>query len=809
MKSLWRAFCISVLLISAAAGGLLLSEEARAGTPVIGDIVVDTVWSPSDSPYWIETDVRVLPGVELLVSAGTEVRFNGLYMLLVEGKLLVQGSAIDPVVFTHNSTTPSPGDWTTIYVSGEAHINYANVSYADYGFYIDSSYNTVNDSFFYRNNYAIALESGSDNLIRNNNAINSTESGINVWQSNSNELIGNNVTGSNNTGIWLYEATGNLIQQNTLYLNSWNGIRIERTSSSNMIVDNTVLESQTYQGIGVWGSHDNWILNNTIRGNKRNGIYLEQSSGNNISWNDISDSADYHGISLFLADSNLMIGNQIHGIVSAGLRVESSFGNRIQENTIHNNSGGVAILGSPMTEITGNNITSSTDGIRSWSSPGSNITSNTISWIDNIGIYLEDDNDIAVVDNDFLWNTGSAVFASSSDQVVITNNDFFGNGWGVYLMSSSNVTILENNFTSNNIFGVSLSFSRDVSVYHNNFISNANQASDVNGAGNEWDDGYPSGGNYWSDYTGFDIYSGPDQDRLGSDSIGDTPYVIDFDSMDRYPLTSPYPPLAPMPPFPFSAVLTGTGSENVTLTWEISPDDGQRLNSVVRYEIYRNSSYDSRGLGYQFLGSVPNGTSQFIDVQAGEGDSNNYFYRICAVDFNNTARCSGEQLGKFTMSLGRGPNLASIPLIQSNETIQTVLQTLSFDNAWSYNPINQEWKSSVKSKPYDGTLEYVNRTMGLWVNVTQDSNFTIAGVVPTSTAIHLHAGWNLVGFPSFDDSYTVANLKGVIAVDRVEGFDGTAPPYFLRAMTDGNLLQAGSGYWINMANEATWIITNS
>ncbi len=115
----------------------------------------------------------------------------------------------------------------------------------------------------------------------------------------------------------------------------------------------------------------------------------------------------------------------------------------------------------------------------------------------------------------------------------------------------------------------------------------------------------------------------------------------------------------------------------------------------------------------------------------------------------------------------------------------------------------------MKSKPYDGTLEYVNRTMGLWVNVTQDSNFTIAGVVPTSTAIHLHAGWNLVGFPSFDDSYTLSDLKAGIAVDRVEGFDGTAPPYFLRAMTDGNLLQAGSGYWINMANEATWIITNS
>ena len=114
----------------------------------------------------------------------------------------------------------------------------------------------------------------------------------------------------------------------------------------------------------------------------------------------------------------------------------------------------------------------------------------------------------------------------------------------------------------------------------------------------------------------------------------------------------------------------------------------------------------------------------------------------------------------------------------------------------------------MESKPYDGTLEHANHTIGLWVNVTQDSNFTIAGVVPISTAIHLHAGWNLVGFPSFDDNYTVADLKAVIAVGRIEGFDGGPPPYFLRAMTDGDFLQAGFGYWINTSSEATWIVTN-
>jgi hypothetical protein len=61
-------------------------------------------------------------------------------------------------------------------------------------------------------------------------------------------------------------------------------------------------------------------------------------------------------------------------------------------------------------------------------------------------------------------------------------------------------------------------------------------------ATNTWDNGYPSGGNYWSDYTGSDAKSGPNQDQSGSDGIGDTPRVIDFYNKDNYPLMEPWGP---------------------------------------------------------------------------------------------------------------------------------------------------------------------------------------------------------------------------------------------------------------------------
>jgi hypothetical protein len=95
---------------------------------------------------------------------------------------------------------------------------------------------------------------------------------------------------------------------------------------------------------------------------------------------------------------------------------------------------------------------------------------------------------------------------------------------------------------------------------------------------NVWDYGYPSGGNYWSDYNGTDSYSGTFQNETGSDSIGDTPYVNDADNRDNYPLMTPHTPseheliatiTAPTfmrlgKPISLEAILTNEGSNDET-----------------------------------------------------------------------------------------------------------------------------------------------------------------------------------------------------------------------------------------------------
>jgi parallel beta-helix repeat protein len=85
--------------------------------------------------------------------------------------------------------------------------------------------------------------------------------------------------------------------------------------------------------------------------------------------------------------------------------------------------------------------------------------------------------------------------------------------------------VFGNNIASNRC-GINLSDCSDNRIFHNNFLENTEQAAS-NSSANVWDDGYPSGGNYWSDYDGTDA---------DHDGIGDTPYVIDVNNTDSCPL---------------------------------------------------------------------------------------------------------------------------------------------------------------------------------------------------------------------------------------------------------------------------------
>ena len=695
-------------------------------------------------------------------------------------------------------------------------INNNTASSGDTGISVGSSVNnTISNNTLTFNYEGLSMGASSYNMLIGNNASDNNGYGINLWGSDGNAVTDNHVSDNFWAGIYLNSTDNTTVSGNTVSGNL-NGI-LMISSSANTIANNTA--SYNKDGIYVyWGSYANTIVNNTVSLNSDYAIVLSMNVNNTLRNNTmIENGAFVSGMSIeywnnhTIDTTNTVNGKPVYywknvsgGTIpsGAGQVILANCTNVVVENqNVSNGSVGMELGFSDNNTISNNTAYSNNmDGFYILYSDNNTVSNNTASdSVTGFYIRLSENNTIA-------HNTASGdskgIHLTQSDNNTVRRNTVSDNLDGIAVSSSSNNVITNNTVSSNDIQGFYVSSSDNNLLYHNNIINNTVQAYEEWG-NNQWDNGYPSGGNYWSDYVGPDLFSGPNQNVPGSDGIGDVPHAIQEANQDRYPLMQPAGAY-PRPPLAVQAVLSGGNVENITLSWSLSPDDGTGQMSVIGYDVYRGTTYDFRGLGYALVASLPNGTISYVDSMAGEGDPDTYFYRICAVDTGNNRSWAANQAGKFTRPLGKGLSLLSVPLIQSNESIERVLQTLSFDRAWTYDSLSQEWKSYMRSKTYS-TLDRVNHTVGIWLSVTDDSNLTVAGVVPAQTTIHLYEGWNLVSYPSFNSSYTVYDLKMDTGAVRVEGYD-PAPPYFLRVLGDGEMLQTGYGYWIMVGADTTWTV---
>ena len=622
----------------------------------------------------------------------------------------------------------------------------------------------------------VILVNCTDVLIEGTNVSGGT-AGISVGFSENITIRNNNVSFNERRGITLHFTNNSTISNNSAMFGLY-GIHL--SYSDNSIIDNC------NTSWGGWALHLSNSNNNTISNTESYysgyGMVITRSHRNTIEDNIASRSG--WGISLALSNNNTVVNNNASYNNNWGFDIIRSDGNSIVNNTAFDNNVGLDFDDSHYNTVSMNTaVKNAFSGIGLWNSDHNTATLNTLA-------YNGDGVEFVVAHNNTLYS-----------------NDILNNDIGVHIRLSYG-NIIDYNYIGTNIdFGVKITSSSGNFVYHNSIFDNVQQAFDDTDS-NQWDDGYPSGGNWWSDYNGIDLMWGPLQDLLGPDGIGDTPYVIDADSEDRYPLMGPPVAIYPRPPVILQADLTGYNSSNVTIIWALSPDDGAGLYSVIRYDVYRNSTYEPTGSGYAMMASVPNGTYEFTDILAGEGDPNNYFYVVCAVNMTNDSSCSEDQAGKFTRPLSGGPNLVSIPLVPTDDSVGTILQTVKWNKTWTFDSFSKVWSWETKFKPYPGKLQNVDLLMALWVNVTENSNLTVAGLVPGSSSIPLYSGWNLVGFPSFSTTYTVADLKAETGATRVEGYDPSSPPYFLREMLDSDILQAGEGYWIHMSLNGIWTVQN-
>jgi len=399
--------------------------------------------------------------------------------------------------------------------------------------------------------------------------------GIRLDQDSSgNSFSGNTITGNSEHGILIeWRSNYNSIEGNTIANNSLYGIKVNGFADYQSITGNMVIDNGG--GIDICDCSYNNIVGNIIANNSGHGIQIGGSwhgasaqhgfsYNNSISENTIADNKG-HGILLGYdyanSATNCSINRNIIENNDCGIWVSSTTDNSIIENSIAYNGYGVWLYSSSNRNVVSGN-TFMNDGLTVWDSYQNVVENNTVNgkplvYLEGVanhtvniagqvilvnctGIRVESLNlsrtDIGVQ----LWQTSNSSIASNSianspygislsfsSGNSVVGNIVTANVWhGISFAFSSGNIASENNI-ADNYYGLWLGYSSNNSFYHNNFIDNSQQVNVSSGYANVWDDGYPSGGNYWSNYNGTDA---------NQDGIGEPQYIIDSNNNDAYPL---------------------------------------------------------------------------------------------------------------------------------------------------------------------------------------------------------------------------------------------------------------------------------
>jgi parallel beta-helix repeat protein len=260
MKKQLKLFSLlAVILIGTFAASSALFLSAANATYVEGEIVQNTIWTLTDSPFIVVKDVIVKPGFTLTIEPGVEVRFGGNFSLTVNGKLNATGTAERMITFTSNRLEPRPGDWKTVEFANRTDhstLAYCVVEYAVNGITIDKG----------------------NAEIKNSQVSNNLQNGVYIKNDNS-AYIHDNTVDFNKNGVFIADSSGSTIENNIISANSENGIYLQSSEgqyvNSISILSNTL--STNLRGIYVYGQVTTNIAQNSISYNDV-GVYFQNAT---------------------------------------------------------------------------------------------------------------------------------------------------------------------------------------------------------------------------------------------------------------------------------------------------------------------------------------------------------------------------------------------------------------------------------------------------------------------------------------------------------------------------------------------------
>jgi len=434
----------------------------------------------------------------------------------------------------------------------------------------------------------IAISYANDTIVIGNEVTSRFSYGIAVWSSDNVSITANNVSSCRGYGVFLRSSGNVTVATNNLSRNDY-GVRIEH--AFNVTVKGNNITSSVSFAIHVQYTPFTVIRANSVS-NNTDGIALFSSSNATIADNDVFFNTEI-GVALtymtnvtvtantFLHDGVWLDGDSVPYFNSHTISIDNSVNGKPLR--YYKDRSDVVLDGVPVGQLLVANCTGFV---------GANLT--IVDTDAGIEMFFVDDAMIA--NNSISSNDWGGIVLGFSSNVTFTANKISDNAGSGFLMgASNNVTLTANEITSNGSLGILIYSSGNLSVHHNNFINNSPQAFTVGSPGNSWDDGYPSGGNYWSDYAGVDSFSGPNQDVPGGDGMGDTPYVIDSDNRDRYPLMEPISPPSNLPPVATFSVtpIAGNLSTSFAVDASASTDPEEPTSLEIRWDWEDDGIWDT------------------------------------------------------------------------------------------------------------------------------------------------------------------------------------------------------------------------
>ncbi len=498
-----------------------------------------------------------------------------------------------------------------------------------------------------------------DNVTLSNSTVTGNREGVNLHANVRDVLISDsNISSNTDHGVVISYASRVTLRNNSLSHNGvyLRGVYLSELNTHDITPDNRVNGKplayyRNCDGVSLDGQEIGQLIAVNCTNVQATNLVLEDT--------DV-------GIQLAYVDQALLAGNEIHDNLWEGIRVQSSTNVTLRDNHVYRNGyDGVSIATSAFVTMEGNDVadnayngvhltdagfvtmannTLTTDGLVIWGGsvgafntheiPPNNLVNGKPLYyhrdcgdqqIDSLAagqLILANCTNVLVT-NLSISGTDLAIQLGFVENGTVAGNRLVGNGGALSVHLSENTTIFGNNI-SNNVAGIFLYYATNATIrnnlvavhaeqgvllysaqgvrtFHNNLVGNVDQGVDW-GLNNVWDDGYPSGGNYWSDYAGSDNCSGPAQDVCPDpDGLGDQPYLVAGGSADAFPLMEPAPFAEPdvaaytVPVASFTAS-PPSGEAPVTVTFDASASsDAEDPTEVleVRWDWEGDLSWDT------------------------------------------------------------------------------------------------------------------------------------------------------------------------------------------------------------------------